>query len=331
MLERILICGVLVAAVPTAAAGDLETLATWMSGSFSSQAQSQEDPAYYDIRLEMEPIWTEREDGIWLYVEQAAASSLDRPYRQRVYHLTTQEDGSFRSDVFEIPDALEHAGVWRNPKPLQQLSPDDLTLREGCAVILRKQDDANFAGSTVEDACTSSLRGASYATSEVIVRPDGIESWDRGYDAEGKQVWGAEKGAYVFDRKPRPFRVLDSGSVFPSGLPFSEAVRVGDTLFLSGQIGNQPGTLELVPGGIEAETRQTLENVKRTLEAHGFSMRDIVKCTVMMADISEWATFNEIYEGYFDTHYPARSAFGANGLALGARVELDCIAAADGQ
>jgi reactive intermediate/imine deaminase len=139
------------------------------------------------------------------------------------------------------------------------------------------------------------------------------------------------KGAYLIDQEPRPFQVLDSGSVFPSGLPFSEAVRVGDTLFLSGQVGNKPGTLELVPGGIEAEARQTLENIKRTLEAHGYSMRDIVKCTVMLADISEWATFNEIYKGYFDTHYPARSAFGANGLALGARVELECIAAAGGR
>jgi reactive intermediate/imine deaminase len=322
-----LILGILMMAVPAAHAGDLEILAAWMSGSFSSQAQAAGDAAYYDIRLEMQPIWTEREDGIWLYVEQAAASSLERPYRQRVYHLTMQEDGSFRSDVFEIPDALEHAGIWRSPRPLQALSPDDLTPREGCAVILRRQDDGTFAGSTVEHQCKSSLRGASYATSEVIVRRDGIESWDRGFDAAGEQVWGAEKGAYVFDRKPRPFEMLDSGSVYPPGLPLSEAVRVGDTLFLSGQIGIEPGALELVPGGIEAEARQTMENVKRTLEAHGYSMRDLVKCTAMLADISEWAVFNEIYKSYFDTHYPARSAFGANGLALGARVELECIAA----
>jgi reactive intermediate/imine deaminase len=331
MLGRVAICGVLLAGVPTVQAGDLETLAGWMSGSFSSRAQAEEDPAYFDIRLEMQPIWGERTDGIWLYVEQAAASSLERPYRQRVYHLTAQEDGSFCSAVFEIPDALQYAGLWRNPRPLQVLSPDDLKPREGCAVILRKRDDGHFAGGTVEDACKSSLRGASYATSEVIVRPDGIESWDRGYDAAGKQVWGAEKGAYVFDRVPRPFEVLDSAGVYPTGLPISEAVRVGDTLFLSGQIGNEPGTLELVPGGIEAEARQTLDNVKRVLEAHGYSMRDLVKCTVMLADISEWAAFNEIYKEYFDTHYPARSAFGASGLALGARVEMECIAAAGGR
>ncbi len=109
-------------------------------------------------------------------------------------------------------------------------------------------------------------------------------------------------------------------------LPFSEAVRVGDLLFLSGQIGNRPGTLDLAPGGIEAETRQTLQNIKATLERHGSSMDRVVKCTVFMADIIEWGQMNEIYVQYFPGSKPARSALGASGLALGARVEIECIA-----
>lgn len=119
---------------------------------------------------------------------------------------------------------------------------------------------------------------------------------------------------------------LDSGEVFPDGLPLSEAVRVGDTLYLSGQVGIVPGTMNLVPGGMEGETRQTMENIKTTLEAHGYSMNDLVKCLVMLADVSQWATFNEIYKTYFDEPYPARSAFGTNGLAIGAKVEVECIA-----
>ena len=119
---------------------------------------------------------------------------------------------------------------------------------------------------------------------------------------------------------------LNSTKVFPSGLPFSEAVRVGNILYLSGQIGIVPGTMKLVAGGLEAETRQTMRNIAASLEAHGYSMNDLVKCTVMLADISRWAAFNEIYENWFDGHFPARSAFGANGLALGAQVEIDCIA-----
>lgn len=119
---------------------------------------------------------------------------------------------------------------------------------------------------------------------------------------------------------------LDSGEVFPDGLPLSEAVRVGDTLYLSGQVGIVPGTMNLAPGGLGGETRQTMENIKTTLEAHGYSMNDLVKCLVMLADVSQWATFNEIYKTYFDERYPARSAFGANGLAIGAQVEVECIA-----
>ena len=119
---------------------------------------------------------------------------------------------------------------------------------------------------------------------------------------------------------------LNSGKVFPAGLPLSEAVRVGDTLYLSGQVGIVPGTMNLAPGGLEGETRQTMENIKTTLEAHGHSMNDLVKCLVMLADISQWATFNDVYKTYFDEHYPARSAFGANGLAIGAQVEIECIA-----
>ena len=122
---------------------------------------------------------------------------------------------------------------------------------------------------------------------------------------------------------------LNSGKVVPATLPFSEAVRVGDTLYLSGQIGIEPGTMRLVAGGLENETRQTMDNIRTTLQAHGFAMDDLVKCTAMLADMSRWNQFNEVYRGYFPKgRYPARSALGASGLALGAQVEVECIAVA---
>jgi len=110
-------------------------------------------------------------------------------------------------------------------------------------------------------------------------------------------------------------------------LPFSEAVRVGDMLYLSGSIGNIPGTLELAEDGIAGETRQALENIKATLEKHGSELGEVVKCTVFMADISEWAAMNEVYITFFPVDPPARSALGVNGLAIGARVEIECFAA----
>jgi len=121
---------------------------------------------------------------------------------------------------------------------------------------------------------------------------------------------------------------LSSGKVLPSKLPFSEAVRVGDVVFLSGQVGIAPGTMKVVEGGIKEETRQALENIKTTLAAHGYAMDDLVKCTAMLADIGEWSTMNEVYKTFFTDHFPARSAFGTSGLALNARVEIECIAAA---
>ena len=124
----------------------------------------------------------------------------------------------------------------------------------------------------------------------------------------------------------RPPAFLDSGKVYPPNVPLAEAVRIDNTLLLSGQIGIQPGTLTLVPGGLKAEARQTMENIKTTLEAHGYTMDDLVKCTVMLVDIARWGEFNDIYKTYFKSHFPARSALGVSGLAIGAQVEVDCIA-----
>lgn len=114
----------------------------------------------------------------------------------------------------------------------------------------------------------------------------------------------------------------------PSPLPvFSPAVRTGDLVFLSGQIGNRPGTLELVPGGIAAETEQTLTNIRDLLGQIGLGMEDVVKCTVFLADIRDYQAMNDVYARFFPKDPPARSTVGASGLALGARTEIECIAA----
>ena len=108
-------------------------------------------------------------------------------------------------------------------------------------------------------------------------------------------------------------------------LPFSSAVRAGDTLYLSGNLGNVPGTSDLAEGGIAGETRQTMENISAVLQEFGSSMDEVVKCTVFLADMAEWGAMNEVYRTYFKNP-PARSALGASGLALNARVEIECIA-----
>lgn len=108
--------------------------------------------------------------------------------------------------------------------------------------------------------------------------------------------------------------------------PFSPAVQVGHLFFLAGQIGTDSAG-KLVAGGIEAETRQTMNNIQDVLQRVGSSWDKVVKCTVMMADMAEWPAMNAVYATYFPRQFPARSAFGTSGLALGARVEIECIAA----
>ena len=110
-----------------------------------------------------------------------------------------------------------------------------------------------------------------------------------------------------------------------AGFPFSSAVEADGWVFLAGELGTTPEA-GLVEGGIEPETRQTMDNIQATLAANDLSWGNVVKCTVFLADIAEWPAFNEVYKTYFTGNYPARSALGANGLALGARVEIECIA-----
>jgi len=113
-------------------------------------------------------------------------------------------------------------------------------------------------------------------------------------------------------------------------VPFSEAVRVEKMLYLSGQIGIDASG-NVVPGGIASETRQAMENIRTTLERRGSSLDRVIKVTVMLADMAEWTEMNKVYVTYFEKHLPARSSFGTTGLALGARVEIECIAVLDYQ
>ena len=126
---------------------------------------------------------------------------------------------------------------------------------------------------------------------------------------------------------PKPeVEILRSDAVLPEGLPFPDGVLIDNLVILSGQIGAKPGTLDVAPGGIESETRQLFANLKLVLAAHGLSLADVVRVQVMLADMAEWQRFNAVYLEFFPDASPARSAFGANGLALGARVEIEVFA-----
>lgn len=181
----------------------LQRLADWMEGSFSSAAQASRSDEYFDIRLEMVRIWPEhRGDQVWLYVEQATTSSLDRPYRQRIYRLERIGENRFVSAVYELPpDPLAFAGWWQTPQLFDRLSPSDLSELTGCSVYLQYMpSEDRFVGSTEIGTCESTLRGAAYVVSEVTITPNLLLTWDRGFDADGEQAWGAVDGGYEFMR-----------------------------------------------------------------------------------------------------------------------------------
>ncbi|MFD2164760.1 chromophore lyase CpcT/CpeT [Thalassotalea euphylliae] len=182
-------------------ATDLETLADWMTGSFNSKAQSVTNEKFYNINLEMTQIWPGSESVIWLYVEQAVATDIDKPYRQRVYKLEKVAAGQFLSTVYAMPDPDKVVGAWQKTEKLAGLTPEALLLREGCHINISLDDKGvAFVGSTDQKLCSSKLRGATYATSHVDIQSDVLTSWDQGFDSDDKQVWGAIEGPYVFDK-----------------------------------------------------------------------------------------------------------------------------------
>lgn len=178
----------------------LEHLAVFLTGSFSNADQARGDQNFRAATLHITPIWTDRTDGPWLYVEQALADAPGHPYRQLVYQLVTRAEQTLEVRIFELPDPVAATGAWKDPALLAQLTPGNLVPREGCTQVLRLQAGGTFQGGTEEKGCTSTLRGARYSTVEVSVSNLQIVTWERGYNAAGTQVWGSIHGGYVFKR-----------------------------------------------------------------------------------------------------------------------------------
>ena len=176
---------------------ELGQLQNLMAGKYTSEAQSKSDTSYFNISLVMTPIWNDRADGKWLYVEQALSSNLSKPYRQRVYHLQHPLDNVFTSDIYTLKDPASFVGLDKDDLKKKNLTFDKIDLKDGCTVTLNKSGDI-YTGGTSGSNCPSDLRGAKYATTKITLKNGELDSWDRGFNAENKQVWGAVKGGYVF-------------------------------------------------------------------------------------------------------------------------------------
>ncbi len=177
---------------------ELKELFALMQGSFNSAVQAEVDSSYYNISLHMYPIWEGK--GNFLYVEQALNRMQDRPYRQRISEVSRTSDSTFSSAVYKLDVDSLWIGKWKTPKAFDSISIKDIAIKEGCEVVLKRIESNHFMGKTGDDTCISTMRGASFARSEVEILEDKIISWDRGFDANGEHVWGAEKGGYIFNK-----------------------------------------------------------------------------------------------------------------------------------
>ena len=180
----------------------LESIAVTMEGSYTNAEQARADTNYMEVELEMVRIWGKRKDGAWFYVEQAAADTKDKPYRQRVYHVQEVNDSTFTSDILTIKSGEALQGAYKDPVKIDALRADSLDLLEGCTMRLQRRGNVYVGGTNGRD-CANTRNGASYATSEVSVYSDRMVTWDRGYNEAGVQVWGAEKGGYIFLKRKR--------------------------------------------------------------------------------------------------------------------------------
>lgn len=187
-----------------------DKLATWLEGRFDSKAQAKRDPSYFEISLAMCRVDAPELGSRALYVEQAMIGKA--PYRQRLYVVETIDAESARSRVYEL--VAPKAAVGLCDRDARTFTGADLTTRDGCDVEMHwagdrflghtpdaRWDGMRFVPDPSARRCPSDLNGASYATSEVELREAGLASWDRGYDEQGAQKWGAEKGPYEFTRR----------------------------------------------------------------------------------------------------------------------------------
>ena len=177
---------------------DVTELLELMQGSFNSRNQSLTDSNYYDITLHMYPIWGSKKN--FIYVEQSVSSMQEKPYRQRIYEIKRNSDSTFTSVIYKLPNDSLFIGAWRDTSLFRDLKISELTRLDGCEVILKNIGEKHYLGSTDEKSCPSVLYGASYATSEVEILNDKIISWDRGFDIDDNQIWGATNGGYVFNK-----------------------------------------------------------------------------------------------------------------------------------
>jgi CpeT protein len=184
---------------------DVKQLLDFMVGEYSSQEQTKQDPSYLEVHLRILQLWPQRDDGPWLYLEQAMATAADKPYRQRIYQLSKRDDGALLLKSFALPgDPLRFASLGKLPRPLHDFPIERLVPRKGCQLVLKKQPDGSFQGGTEGNGCPGELRAAAYSLTELSISPDTFKTWERTFSVDDKLLSGNAKGPYVLKKIKDP-------------------------------------------------------------------------------------------------------------------------------
>lgn len=184
-------------------------VATAMAGNYTNEAQARSEALLatpvQSLVLHMRPVWIDRIDGLWLYVEQSQAESQDKPYRQRVYQVVDGNDAdSVECRIFDFADnPQQYAGDWKKDRPLNALTAGLLVPRAGCTITFVRDTVGAWIGSTEASECATTYHGAAYTMSSVTLTMRSLQSWDRGFDSSGKQVWGSATGPILFVKSPK--------------------------------------------------------------------------------------------------------------------------------
>lgn len=180
---------------------NLEQLTLIMPGIYTNTKQfnNSDQNDFYHIIMKLYPIWEDRDDAKWFYVEQAQFDAPKSPYRQRVYKIIRGERDTLISNVYTLPEPKEFIGAEGKEEFWKNFTPSILVERKGCAVYLTKKTNSLYTGATKKNTCSSTMAGASFAESEVTIGLDEFTSLDIGYNDKGVQVWGPTKGAYRFE------------------------------------------------------------------------------------------------------------------------------------
>ena len=200
-------------------AGVLDDYMLLRVGSFSSEVQAAQDERYDVATWHTAEIWSDNDpDTRWLYVE-SWIDEAPAPYMQRVAKLVLRDDGTVQERRFRLADAGRVLGAWLSPDKFDDISVDGLSELKGCESIITPAGIGRFESTTTGKNCRNGYKGAQYAISRSIVTQDGMTNWDRGFDADGRLVWGPEFGGYRFTRSDadrscsKPVRMLVFGAI----------------------------------------------------------------------------------------------------------------------